>query len=55
MKWIVYLVWVKFIAGHKCLKSQLYHMLVESELDNDVKVEEFFDCIDSLEDMSSGL
>ena len=27
-------------------------MLVESEVDNDVELEEFFDCLDSLDDLS---
>ena len=45
---------VKFIAGHTCLRSQLYHMLVESEGDNDAEHEEFSDCLDSLDDSSGG-
>ena len=43
---------VKFIAGHQCVKSQLYHMSVESEPDNDVEIEEFSDCVDYLEDLT---
>ena len=39
---------VKFVASHNYLKSQLYHMLVESETDNEADVDEFFDCLDSL-------
>ena len=44
---------VKYIAGHQCLKSQLYHMLVESELGNEADIEEFSDCVDSLEELGS--
>ena len=40
---------VKFIAGHTCMKSQLYHMLVETNVDNKAGVEEFLDYVDSLE------
>ena len=33
---------VKFINDHKCLRSQLYHMLMENELDTNADVEFFF-------------
>ena len=44
---------VKFVGGHRCLRSQLYHMLLESETSTEADVEEFSDCVESLEDLSS--
>ena len=43
---------VKFVPGHACMKSQLYHMLVETPMDNKADVEEFSDCVESLEEVS---
>ena len=43
---------VKFVVGHNCLKSQLYHMLVESDVDTEAEIEEFSDCVESLEEVA---
>ena len=45
---------VKYIDDHQCLRSQLYHMLVESEIDNDADIEEFSDCVDSMDELVGG-
>ena len=50
----MYVVWAKFIAGHNCLRSQLYYMLVESEVDHENEAEEFSDCMDFLDDPTGG-
>ena len=40
---------VKFTFGHRCVRSQLYNMLVEESTERAPETDEFFDCGDKLE------
>ena len=39
----------KFVQGHRCIKSQLYQILIDEPEANEGEPEEFLDCVDSLE------
>ena len=39
---------IKFTKGHQCLKSQLYHMLLEIDHDSDEDNDLFLDCEEPL-------
>ena len=39
----------KFTQGHKCIRSHLYHILIEDIEDIEWDLEEFLDCVDNLE------
>ena len=40
----------KFEQGHKCLKSQLYHLLIKESVNQERELKEFLDCVDNLEE-----
>ena len=41
------------MSGHKCIRSQLYQLLVEENEEVGKEPEEFFDCLDTLESMNT--
>ena len=41
---------VKFILGHRCIRSQLYHILIDQVEEVEGDLEEFLDCTETLED-----
>ena len=43
----------KYFFNHSCVKSQLYHILVENPTPNETEVEEFLDCVDYMEDLEN--
>ena len=45
---------IKFIRGYRCIRSQLYHTLLDSETGAEAETEEFSNCFDSLDDISGG-
>ena len=45
---------VKYTYGHTCVKSQLYHMLVEEADDNSLKGKVFANCVETLDDNKDG-
>ena len=40
----------KFVQGHNCIRSQLYHILIDDTTANEGEPEEFQDCMDSMEE-----
>ena len=41
----------KFTYGHSCIRSQLYHILVEDTDKEEKEPEEFLDCVDNMDEM----
>ena len=42
---------LKFVQGHRCIKSQLYQILVEDIDDLDREPEKFQDCVETIKYM----
>ena len=43
----------KFTFGHRCMRSQLYQLLVEGMDDKEGETEEFADCVENLDDLGT--
>ena len=43
----------KYSFNHTCVKSQLYHILVDNSLDKDMETDEFMDCVEHMEEMEA--
>ena len=42
---------INFTPNHNCVKSQLYHILMEDMKGNEDDIEIFSDCVDSMEEL----
>ena len=40
----------KYSKEHTCVKTQLYQILVDDTIENEVNLEEYMDCEESMED-----
>ena len=49
----MYVVWTEILFCHKCVKSQLYHILVNDSTDNEAETDEFVDCMDYMEELEA--
>ena len=43
----------KYSFNHTCVKSQLYHILVENPTPSEPEVDEFLDCVDHMEELEA--
>ena len=49
----MYVVWGMFVSGHRCMRSQLYLLLVDGNEEVGKEPEGFFDCPETLEGMNT--
>ena len=42
---------IKWVQGHSCIRSQLYHILVDDTDDHEEELEEYMDYIESMEEV----
>ena len=43
----------KYSYSHTCVRSQLYHILMDTPFDKDLETNEFMDYVDNMEEMEN--
>ena len=43
----------KYSYNHTCVRSQLYHILMDTPSGKDLETDEFMDCVDNMEEMEN--